>query len=937
MSEDREVTIKIVGKNLTAEEFNAARVSLSGLKKSTDDTGKSSDTLGQKLLGAKSSTALFDDQIKKFVAGFTIAALVEKAAGAVVDWTAQTYDNASALVKQNAATGVSIEMLSKWAIVAHKADVDQGAFAAGAYKFGIAMTAGGQDVQKALSDIGLSYDDLKNQRPEEQFDAVMRALGRQTDEGRRNAAGAALLGLSYKELSPAIASYGSQMDKARGLTADQTRALHEQHEALDEVSTFISGRFSSSLGDLAVTMKTVHDQGFGPVLKALWESKGQSDEYNAAISRMRAETNRLTEDQKAYIKTQVDAHVATDIIVRSVGAGAEGVAAYADSLRGPVKAAQVDYVTQLKLQQAAIRSLTVDERTQIDAAMKSGATNDEIAKQYPKLAGAVDLYKQQLADARKKIDEVTSAEEALRKVHEARVAEMTGVTLQKAIADESAAFVESTKAKQLNGYQTDELMKKINTFIEQGGRLTPELHEFYLAHLNWNLGIDQSVASLDKLLAKMPQLTSKPFVIPVKTLFTLPSQADGMEESVFQHYADIGKKASVSFGKSFSDYMQTGFPVALMGAITGGGSKIEAIGSSLGGFLVSDAGMGKSLTKGLTGLFGDKVGKAFSAALPGIGALVGPALDALINKFFKGNTTKEGREDFAADMGLSLDALYKKLESFGPQGQRLANTALNVIGKHDEAANRAWMQEVTAFFDAQKQKEQDVADAATAAAEQKKSAIDSVTDKLRTQLTELDQRRQSLMDSIANEAPEEVMGIVEAQTRAQIASIDAQKASLQEQIDNVEDAGESAIDSISHTAQETYKEIARQWQAGLVIPYSFQAQNGPDPSVSGIPHYASGGIAQGRQMAVIAERGRREIVGDVAFMTDAVTGAFNRIGMQGMRGGAGGGGDKFFIVDGAGGGSAYETSDSAFIERYNRLMAAKQLRVTLDSLVERVG
>jgi hypothetical protein len=38
-----------------------------------------------------------------------------------------------------------------------------------------------------------------------------------------------------------------------------------------------------------------------------------------------------------------------------------------------------------------------------------------------------------------------------------------------------------------------------------------------------------------------------------------------------------------------------------------------------------------------------------------------------------------------------MDELMKKLQGMGAEGQRLANTALNVIGKGDEAANKAWM------------------------------------------------------------------------------------------------------------------------------------------------------------------------------------------------------------------------------------------------------
>lgn len=50
-----------------------------------------------------------------------------------------------------------------------------------------------------------------------------------------------------------------------------------------------------------------------------------------------------------------------------------------------------------------------------------------------------------------------------------------------------------------------------------------------------------------------------------------------------------------------------------------------------------------------------------------------------------------------------------------------------------------------------------------------------------------------------------------------------------------------------------------------------QYDNYPDDPTA----YGSGGIASGRQVAILAEHGQREIVGDVAFMTRALTGAVN--------------------------------------------------------------
>lgn len=64
-----------------------------------------------------------------------------------------------------------------------------------------------------------------------------------------------------------------------------------------------------------------------------------------------------------------------------------------------------------------------------------------------------------------------------------------------------------------------------------------------------------------------------------------------------------------------------------------------------------------------------------------------------------GNETKGARDEFAKGMNMTLDQLMAKLQASGAKGQELANQALNVIGKHDVAANQAWMKEVSAFFE----------------------------------------------------------------------------------------------------------------------------------------------------------------------------------------------------------------------------------------------
>jgi len=177
--------------------------------------------------------------------------------------------------------------------------------------------------------------------------------------------------------------------------------------------------------------------------------------------------------------------------------------------------------------------------------------------------------------------------------------------------------------------------------------------------------------------------------------------------------ADLAKGVPVaSLGMLFRGGMSTTLgqaPQTILAALTGGGNVGKALGSLFGGNLAGSL-VGKStegvfesgLGKSLQGVFGKSFGGAIANLLPGIGALLGPIMGKVFGAIgnLGKNVTLGARQDFAKQLGFeSLDNLFEKLRSLGPEGDRLVSTALNVIGKKDEAANRRWMADVTKFFD----------------------------------------------------------------------------------------------------------------------------------------------------------------------------------------------------------------------------------------------
>jgi hypothetical protein len=145
--------------------------------------------------------------------------------------------------------------------------------------------------------------------------------------------------------------------------------------------------------------------------------------------------------------------------------------------------------------------------------------------------------------------------------------------------------------------------------------------------------------------------------------------------------------------------MTTALPQAIMGAIQGGGSVLEAAGSSIGMFLMSDKGIGNTLVKGAKAVFGDKLGAAIGSALPGLGPMLGPLVSNLFGKLF-GSAGRDSVKSFAASMG-GFDALRARLLPLGDVGETLWKNLTQGVGKNNPAQAQAAIEAITRALEEQ--------------------------------------------------------------------------------------------------------------------------------------------------------------------------------------------------------------------------------------------
>lgn len=97
--------------------------------------------------------------------------------------------------------------------------------------------------------------------------------------------------------------------------------------------------------------------------------------------------------------------------------------------------------------------------------------------------------------------------------------------------------------------------------------------------------------------------------------------------------------------------------------------------------------------------------------------------------------------------------------------------------------------------------------------------VSETTKKLQDELKALAEKRDGLMASIANEAPEEVMGVIEAETRARIAAIESEMEAKQAEIDRATAAAKTAADQAATEAMTRADEIDAHFRDTFSKPY----------------------------------------------------------------------------------------------------------------------
>lgn len=331
--------------------------------------------------------------------------------------------------------------------------------------------------------------------------------------------------------------------------------------------------------------------------------------------------------------------------------------------------------------------------------------------------------------------------------------------------------------------QQDAINKSMASAMEVyrslGTEVPPAIKAVYFATLDVGKGIPL-VAGLSSEYARLGSVigvtaTEAGRAVPIVSGLSAEFGRMGVAINVAaQETVKLGQTLRESLMKTLEQ-----IPALLVSAFTGGGGMkgaVTSIGTMIG------ASIGGSIGTALGGPLGGAIGSA-------LGSLGG----SLVGKLFGGSGGRDLVKDFAGSMG-GFDALRKTLNSLGSEGERLWVVLTQGTGKNNPTQAQAAIDAITAALAKQKDTQAEAAAAAGIASEAQVEATSKALDAI----TAMDDELKSLFKSIENEAPEEVMGIIEANTRAQIAGIQKER-----------DAAQLALEQTAGDAARTAEEAAK--------------------------------------------------------------------------------------------------------------------------------
>lgn len=620
------------------------------------------------------------------------------------------------------------------------------------------------------------------------FDDLITALGRSSPLILDN------LGLTVK-VEEANQKYAASLGKTADSLTDAEKKMAFYVEAMSKAR-----ERTRQIGEQTLTL--------GEIVQSVWTRvgnvvSGAISTINVQSGTMLSETagafSRIGSFLSSLAQNGVRGAIAMSLVNEQMARVVQAAATQAPSAAPAVE----ELTARARRLTAELGQLTTQQRESIRAGNELGLSNKEIAEALSKVAGTIKVTEQhlELLDRQAKnaakstgelkavMDQITGADvvrqlrpwvDAIKQVGAAGQI-LADADLRKRLGsalDEVTRKFGSLKAAGLDslrpisaalkamGQQAETIPQPI---IETIGVFS----EVQSAGVNW-------LANLDKLNVSMHELIDSGKLF--KEAFT-PEDFKKLTDS-------MGRLAetTITLGDSFKNIaLQTGHDITSIfadGIRSGDWSQFE-----------------NDLRDGLSNAMGAGAAAAVDAFAPGLGQLLQPIFtalsDRLLGAFGLGTHGRDLVEEFAATFDNGFDGLRERLNELGAEGERLWVDLTQRVGRNNAEQARSAIEAIERALEAHAVKAMETEAQIAAARQRETDAIDAATAGVRSRIADLDSEYQSLFRSIENEAPEEVIGIIEAQARARMEAIKGERKTA-----------ESELDRITRQMEESFREVA---------------------------------------------------------------------------------------------------------------------------------
>lgn len=170
--------------------------------------------------------------IKASAIGNIIADGVRFAVTGLKNLASSVLENASTITDLSQKTGLAMRTIQEFQHVAEQTGTSVEAFTNAAFKLGANLAGDDKSVSHAVERLGLSFSQLKQLSPDEQFNRIAAALSEMENPQERNRIALELFGKTAKDILPAITEgYRKMADGATIAGDDQIKALDAAGDA----------------------------------------------------------------------------------------------------------------------------------------------------------------------------------------------------------------------------------------------------------------------------------------------------------------------------------------------------------------------------------------------------------------------------------------------------------------------------------------------------------------------------------------------------------------------------------------------------------------------------------------------------------------------------------------------------------------------------------